>query len=221
MNYRFLIVRVAFIITACSTAFSQEKKDEIAWRIVSIGETEIPSDWEENSFTLQKDGTVKGPLTESAEFHWLQAKGVSTQGNDGGNFKVTTTTSATTSNCHHKRDKDRVSVSFSYSWSSSMSFPGGEAKTKNTIRTILNFPDKLVLDPPKKLTGKIERLFTNEGTFSGGGAKNMEQKGEQNLTGQLELRLKNEEPTPESFEALQAVKSLPIVIEQVPSDESE
>jgi hypothetical protein len=59
------------------------ENDEIGWRIVTIGEPEIPSDWEKYSFTLQKEGTVQGPLTESAEFHWLQEKGVSTQGNDG------------------------------------------------------------------------------------------------------------------------------------------
>jgi hypothetical protein len=217
MNFRSVMPQIALIMTSCSLAFSQDITEQSAWRIVSIGDTELPSDWEENRFSLQKDGTVKGPFTESAEFHGFQKNGVSTNAFDGGKIKVTTKITDAASICRYKRDKDGVKVSVIYSWSVGTSYPGGELKTKLASRTVLHLPEKVILDPPKKLTGRIEQIMTYEAPAVAGQAGKMEM----NVTGMLEMRLKDEQPTPESFETLQAIKSLPIVIEQLPRDGSE
>jgi hypothetical protein len=82
---------------------------------------------------------------------------------------------------------------------------------KATSRTVLKLPEAAVLHPPKQLTGRIEQIKTIDAPIPSGGSRNIDT----NVTGVLELRLKNEQLTPEMFQASQAVKSLPIVIEQV------
>jgi len=209
MTFRFLIPQVVFMMTACSLAFSQDTGKEIAWRIVSLGNMEIPADWEENRFSLRQDGSVAGPFTQSVEFHGFEKNGVTT--NDYGTYKVTTKISDAKSDCRHQRDGNEVTVTLTYRWSYATSVAGRSMQMKATSRTVLKLPEAAVLHPPKQLTGRIEQIKTIDAPIPSGGSRNIDT----NVTGVLELRLKNEQLTPEMFQASQAVKSLPIVIEQV------
>lgn len=214
MPFRSLIPQVVLILTSCSLAFSQDTGKEIAWRIVSVGNMEIPADWEENRFSLREDGTVAGPFTESGEFHGFEKNGVSTK--DYGTYKVTTRISNAKSDCRHQRDTQGVTLTFAYKWTYEQSVAGRDVRFKATSRTVLKLPEAMVLHPPKQLTGRIEQSKTMDAPIPSGGSRTLDT----NVTGFLEFRLKNEQYTPDMLQALQAVKSLPIVIEQLPAGSS-
>jgi len=209
MTFRSLIPQVVLILTSCSLAFAQDTGKEVAWRIVSLGNTEIPADWEENRFSLRQDGTVAGPFTQSFEFHGFEKNGVKT--NDYGTYTVTTKITDAKSDCRHQRDGNGVTVTLAYRWTHEQSVAGRGMQIKLTSRTVLKLPEAAVLHPPKQLTGRIEQIKTVDAPSPTGGSHKIDK----NVTGRLELLLKNEQLTPELFEKSQAIKSLPIVIEQV------
>ena len=153
--------------------------------------------------------TCRGDEEEARKPAFIEKNGVKT--NDYGTYKVTTKITDAKSDCRHQRDGNGVTVTLAYRWTHEQSVAGRGMQIKATSRTVLKLPEAAVLHPPKQLTGRIEQIKTVDAPSPTGGSHKIDK----NVTGMLELLLKNEQITPELFETSQAVKSLPIVIEQV------